>query len=182
MAEQSAAFVLDFGLFATAIKALPERLRSQLPAEFVAATHIDKEILSRLFDDALSRHLEYESPDLFLFGRLLGLVEVVPQPADPARFQPAFTSRSVRWDRLEPLVTNPAAVMRDVYGWGTPELDSEKLLMALRDLSMVFLAPLSSTIATVNCCVGSFPSYRKMFFPRADCVPAFLRIRRSRSF
>jgi hypothetical protein len=139
--EQSATFVLDFGLFATSLKALPERLRSQLPADFVAATHIDKEILGRLFDDALSRHLEYESPEIFLFARLLGLVEVVPQPADPARFQPDYTSRSLRWDRLQPLVTNPAAVARDVYGWGTPELDGEKLLMALRDLSMVFLAP-----------------------------------------
>lgn len=141
VAEQSATFLLDFGLFATALKDLPDRLKQQLPPDFIAATHIDEEVLSRLFNDSLSRQLEHEAPEPFLFLRLLGLVEVVPQPADPTRFQPAYTSRSVRWDRVPQLVTDPATVMRDVYGWGTHTLNSAKLLLALRDLSIILSAP-----------------------------------------
>ncbi len=141
LGERTAELLLDFGLFTVAVKKLPARLKEQLPAEFVAATRIDEEILNRIFNDSLSRHLEYESPDVFLLARLLGLVEVVPREAESTRFQPAFDERTIRWDRLGPLVSNPAAVMRDVYGWGTPTIDSEKLLMALRDLSIVFFAP-----------------------------------------
>jgi hypothetical protein len=139
---------LSFALFASAVRNLPAGLRDQLPPAFIAATHIDEHVQLRLFDDALARLIEYEFREIDVLARLLGLVESVPHAADPAIFQPAFTERLIRWDRLLLLGGGPTALARDVYGWGTPALDAAKLLLALRDLSFVFLAPAFFDYAT----------------------------------
>jgi hypothetical protein len=133
--------LLALALLAAAIRELPAGLRSQLPPAFVTATHIDEKVQKRLYDDALSRLLEYDSKEAYLIARLLGFVESIPRDADPARFQPAFEERIIRLDRLLAISDGPAALMRDVYGWGTPVLDSAKLFMALRDLSVIVLSP-----------------------------------------
>src|SRR5207302_234907 len=94
--DAAAELLLDLALFAAAIRDLPAGLRSQLPPDFIAATHIDEQVRMRLFNDALSSLLEYEAREIDLLARVLGLVESIPHDADPAHFQPAFTERAIR--------------------------------------------------------------------------------------
>ena len=140
--EQPAAdLLLDLAMLTAAIRELPAGLRSQLPPAYIAATHIDEDIQRRLYDDALSRQLEREANPVYLIAKALGLVESVRRDADPARFQPAFEERTIRWDRLVAIPDGPASLMRDVYGWGTHAFDAEALFRALRDVSVVLLSP-----------------------------------------
>jgi hypothetical protein len=141
IAEAAGGLLLDLGLYASAVRDLPAGLRTQLPAPFIAATGIDRQFIDRLWNDSIERQVEREFPDLVLAGRLLGLIEADPQPADPAHFQPAFTRRRIRWDRIASLGTDPQSIFRDVYGWGTPTLNADKLLLALRELAYVILSP-----------------------------------------
>ena len=145
--ETTAKFLLDLSLFTKAISDLSPGLRDQLPSQFVSATQIDSEIQNRILHDALSRYVESDFRNLYLVGRLLGLLEAIPHAADPAHFQPAYEERLIRFDRLPQLVSDPATVMREVYGWGTPTLDGDKLFLILRDLSFALLAPVYFTYA-----------------------------------
>jgi len=141
LAEAAAAFLVALAQFAAAIRSLPQELRTQLPAAFLEGSHIAEELLTRLFDAALSRRLENESRGLYSFAQVLGLVETAARTADPAHFQPDYEQRTIRWDRLTLLADGLGGLMRDVYGWGTPALDGRKLFLALRDLSFALLSP-----------------------------------------
>jgi len=134
-------FVTALVAFTAAIRSLPQELKSQLPQPFIDGSHIAEQFLDRLFNDTLSRKLESESRNLYLLGQVLGLLETIAHAADPARFQPAWEERTIRWDRVALLGSGPGALMRDVYGWGTHTLDGTKLFLALRDLSFGILSP-----------------------------------------
>jgi hypothetical protein len=67
------------------------------------------------------------------------LIEETSEPADPARFQPAHLRRTVRWDRLGQLLSDPVATFGDVYGWGSPELNAERLFDGLMRLGIGIL-------------------------------------------
>ena len=47
----------------------------------------------------------------------------------------------MRWDRLLAVLREPDTVARDVYGWGTPSIDAERLFGALVPLSFALAAP-----------------------------------------
>jgi len=117
------------------ITALPAALTAELPAGFVAATHLPDEFAERLFGtlvvDALRRRVPITSRVL----RLLGLLEIARKPADPALFQPEFELRRIHWERISALLSDPVQVFRDVYGWGSPSINLEPLQDALFSLS-----------------------------------------------
>src|SRR5271170_5322948 len=113
--EQPAAELLGaIALLAVGVRQLPSGLRSQLPASYVTATQIDQLVQTRLFNDSLSRQIEYESSKGYMIAEVLGLVESIEHNEDPTHFQPAFEERVIRWDRFSLLADGPAALMRDV--------------------------------------------------------------------
>ena len=61
--------------------------------------------------------------------RLAGIVEVVDEDADPSEFQPPYTRRTLHWDRLGRLLSDPASLLHDAYGWGTPAFDGRPCSM-----------------------------------------------------
>ncbi len=132
---------VDLLAFAAAIRDLPAGLRAQLPAPFVAATQIDTEFVPRLFDHALDARLEASVPMAEAVLALLGLIDRIEQPADPARFQPPFVQRTLRWDRLPRLFSHPESLLRDLYGWGTPTINTDRLFDALLHLSFHVVEP-----------------------------------------
>lgn len=84
-----------------------------------------------LAEDLVSAYVERAHPTLFAPLHLFGILDETPiQPAadDPARLP--YLKRQIRWDRLPTLVTDPAALPRDVYGWGGG-FDHGKLLVRL---------------------------------------------------
>lgn len=118
-----------------ALAALPSALPAQLPPGFVAATGFPNAFVGRLFDvlivDAMWNSLPLTSRVL----RVLGLIEITPKDADPAHFQPAYTLRTMHWERIGTLLSDPEQLFKDVYGWGTPTLQLQPLQEALFALS-----------------------------------------------
>ena len=133
-------FVADLAFAIDDLYRLPDRLRAELPAAFVAATHIDEELLDRAFEWLLSKDLSRSTTVLYRVFRLAGIIDVTDESEDLARFQPAFERHRIRWSRLLQLI-DPGALARDVYGWGTPTFDTSRLFRELVPLSLALGMP-----------------------------------------
>lgn len=131
----------DLAAVATAIGDLPTQLRAELPANVVAATQIDAQFQERLFHTLVDEQIEGASPLLAAGLELLALRETQAEDPDPAHFQPAFVRRTLHLDRLGRLLQDPIGLMRDVYGWGTPALNTERIFDALLGLSFALGMP-----------------------------------------
>jgi hypothetical protein len=137
----AALLLLDVGLTFDGIERLRTTLGGELPAPFVAATNIAQDFPARLYEFLFYTALESQAPLPAHILALFGIIEAVPHAADPAKFQPEFVLRRLRIERIPQLLQDPAGLFRDVYGWGTPSLDAERLFLALRDLSFDLLHP-----------------------------------------
>ena len=130
----------DLAVAVEQLYALPDHLRSELPADFVAATGIDAEITDRLFSWLLSIDMLQNAPLLYHLLRLASVIEVEKVSADPAHFQPAFEKYLIHWKRLLK-ITDPVTIAREVYGWGTPTFDTTHLFSELVPLSFALGMP-----------------------------------------
>lgn len=126
----------ELALIIVKLADLKNRLAAELPNAYVAATHIDRDFVPRLLDLLFIEVLYRRAPRTARALRLVGIVELADQPADGAAFQPAFTLRRIRWDRLVKLFQRPGEVFAEAYGWGTPTLEMGPLLDALQSLSI----------------------------------------------
>ncbi|MFD9193227.1 DUF6603 domain-containing protein [Streptomyces phaeochromogenes] len=82
----------------------------------------------RIVDHALIAHLEGRSRTVVEALSLLGVVENVPAVydlADPTRLP--VPRRVLHFDRLLDLFTDPAELLAEVFGFGTPAFDGTKL-------------------------------------------------------
>jgi len=124
-----------------AITGLPAALTAQLPPAFVAATNFPNLFVGRLLGSLIVDGLKEALPLETRIARLLGIIEISDQPADPAHFQPAFELRAVHFERLGTLFSDPVQLMKDVYGWGTPSINLAPLHDALFSLSFALGFP-----------------------------------------
>jgi hypothetical protein len=127
-------------LVAADLHGLPDGLQTDLPAQFVSESGIDTAFEGRLFDWLICTDLARWAPAAFRLLHVLGIVEETDEPADPAHHQPAFVRRAIRWDRFS-LLAQPGALARDVYGWGTPALDADRLFGEIVPLSFAIGTP-----------------------------------------
>lgn len=131
----------DIVAVAAALDDLPAQLRTQLDAAVISATHIDTQFEDRLVQTLADEQLERGAPRPAAILKLLGIRETTQEDADPTRFQPAFELRTIHLDRLGTLLTDPAALMREVYGWGTATIDAARLFDALMTVSFALGIP-----------------------------------------
>ena len=131
---------LDLAPVVIGFRELPKRLRAELPAGFIATTHIDEQIVDRIFDWLISFDLAKNSPLLYRLLRLAGIIEAIPQVITADTVQPVFEEHQIHWDRLVKLL-DPKSLARDVYGWGTTQIDTERLFTELIPLSMTLSMP-----------------------------------------
>ncbi|MDN3358542.1 kelch repeat-containing protein [Actinomadura sp. DC4] len=96
--------------------------------DYLARTHIAAEFFRRLLDFVVMQAIARFAPPIFALGQLAGIFLGEPHPADPVNFQAAHLRHVVRWDRLGTLLQDPAALFRDVYGWGTPAFEPTALI------------------------------------------------------
>ncbi len=127
-------------LVAADLHGLPDGLQTDLPAQFISESGIDTAFEGRLFDWLICTDLARWAPAAFRLLHVLGIVEETDEPADPAHHQPAFVRRAIRWDRFS-LLAQPGALARDVYGWGTPALDADRLFGEIVPLSFAIGTP-----------------------------------------
>jgi hypothetical protein len=100
----------------------------QATPEYLAATGIRDQFFDRVADLLTVHAIGSIVPAAIPVGALFGIFEVKQLPADPSIFQVAHVRQKVRWDRLSTLFTDPSLLMRDVYGWGTPNFRGNLLI------------------------------------------------------
>jgi hypothetical protein len=127
--------------FAQLQSKLPPLLADQLPQDFISATNLPSLFSERLYGflivNALTETLPIQSSVL----RILGILEATCKQEDLSHFQPKFVLRRFNWNRLEQLALNPGGVFEEVYGWGTPSINTELLLELIFCLSRVIGYP-----------------------------------------
>lgn len=134
--------LVQIGVFASDVANLPAQLQAQLPPAFVAATGIDQNFETRLFHDLAVRELDTALPLTTSLLALIGLIDEKAVAADGAHFQPTYTSRVIRFDRLGKFLNDPLSVLADVYGWGTPTLDLATMFKNIERVSYNLMGPI----------------------------------------
>jgi Family of unknown function (DUF6603) len=107
-------------------EALPDRLAAQ--GDYVSRTNIHKELPRRVLDLLIAGYLTVRSPLLFSIFNLLNIVEYKHFEADEENFQVEHVRAIVHYDYIRSLFSDPAAHMREAYGWGTPAFAVLELL------------------------------------------------------
>ncbi len=92
----------------------------------------------RLLDYAVSTAVEQRSPSLAALMAFFGIF--LREKIDAVGTLDAYERREIRWDRI-PKLLKPADLFRDVYGWNTAVLDSNRLLARFSELLVTFGAP-----------------------------------------
>jgi uncharacterized protein DUF6603 len=128
-ADRALAIAAVVGAVADAYDGIEQVVASfQATPEYLAATGIRDQFFDRVADLLTIHAIGTIVPAAIPVGALLGIFEFKQLPADPAIFQIEHVRQVVRWDRLATLFTNPTQLMRDVYGWGTPNFRGNLLV------------------------------------------------------
>jgi len=137
---KAAELALNLSLLVERLHGLRGELATQLSGEYVATTRIADEFTERLFNRMFCTELERKHVLLRALLSFAGIVERSAEPAVPERFQPAFTRYRIHWNRVWRLL-DPASLMQELYGWGTPRIDSVRLFDELVPLSFALCMP-----------------------------------------
>ena len=97
------------------------------PAQFAA------EFPGELIDFLLVDYLLTRRPVWGGILRALGVITLEPVPATGKRL--AYTKRAIAWTDLARVLSDPSAVFRDAWGWGTAAFQQEPWLGAVLDLA-----------------------------------------------
>jgi hypothetical protein len=134
--DQAAAALLGhLTLYVEQLATLRTSLVSELPPTYIAATHIDEQFTRRMFDDGFSRWVQDTSQAAWAVLSALGILEASEEARDPAIYQPRFVRRRIHWERMPLLLKNPSRFLQQLYGWGSPQIDAQRLFSALIALS-----------------------------------------------
>jgi hypothetical protein len=91
--------------------------------------------VDRLLSRLLVEYVETRFPHAALALAATGVVEIVAEPGGPAgSLQAPYLRRTLRLDRLPTLLSDPAGLLREAYGWGSPSFDGAPLFTALQTL------------------------------------------------
>jgi hypothetical protein len=80
-----------------------------------------------LVDDLFISYLRGHHPTIFAWLYGIGLIDEQLKQAGSAVGRVDYTLRSIQWHRI-PEIISPATLLRDVYGWGSGNLDWQKVL------------------------------------------------------
>lgn len=84
------------------------------------------EIAERLFEILLNDFLAAEAPGAYNLLVGLNVIKLEHHPAAGAR--PAFLRVVFDWEALPRIISNPGSIPQQVFGWGTPDLDAQKVI------------------------------------------------------
>ena len=99
------------------------------------------EFRERLFELLLTDYLATEQPGLYNFFQMIGVLEKVHYASKPGR--PSFVRMQIHWDKFPETIIHPENLPETVYGWGTAELNSDRLFHHLLELFNSFYLPVS---------------------------------------
>jgi hypothetical protein len=102
-------------------------------AEFVA------EFPGQLIDFLLVDYLLNHRPVLGQSLRVMGVIRIEELPSTARR--PSYTRRAIAWADLARVFSDPAAVFRDAWRWGTADYRQVEFLNAVHDLAAMLALP-----------------------------------------
>lgn len=119
------------------IRTLADELPSKLAGsgDYVDRTQIHKQLPRRLFDFLLINYLAHKSPLAFAVLQLMNVIDHPHFEADPEKFQVEHVRATVNYHLFKTLVTDPAELAEEAYGWNTPQFAG---MTFLRRLSQLF--------------------------------------------
>jgi hypothetical protein len=83
----------------------------------------------RLLANAVVSYMQPRVPTFSGVLALTGVLDNMPSPGDAANpAKPGHMQRDLHLERLPDLLTNPAGLLRALYGWGDPAFNTEALL------------------------------------------------------
>ncbi len=89
----------------------------------------------RLLHRLVADYLELRFPQVTLLLLGTGAIEVVDEPGLPeGSLQGPYVRKTLHLNRLLQLFTDPAGLLREVYGWGAPSFDGLPLFTMLKRL------------------------------------------------
>jgi hypothetical protein len=138
-----AALAAALAVLAQDIYDLRTSIASHVDATFLNASNIAKELPKRLFDFLVMEYVRERLEPLHRALEVAGVFELQEVQPQPATFTSLHLRRTIRLDRLRLLVTNPAGLLTDTYGWGTPTADLNLLLARLYELGDSIGAPVA---------------------------------------
>jgi hypothetical protein len=86
----------------------------------------------RLFELLLIDYLAAEVPDAYALFQALHVIQAESVPAGAGR--PSFVRQRFVWSEIPKIASEPTSIPERVYGWGTPELDFDRVLQHLYGL------------------------------------------------
>jgi Family of unknown function (DUF6603) len=121
-----------------------------MPAPFNQAAFWE-DFAPAVVNDLLLRHVEKQQPLVFALLRLSGIAEVTQAtPAGAGRIP--YKQRTIHWERIPRVISEPDALIREVWGWGAGPGFNHQLLHDILGDSMRALhlparaAPLSDKL------------------------------------
>ena len=129
--DDEALALLELGDAVVALLGDLDDISFDAPQDYLDRSGIKDEFLTRLLDLYLIQSSAVASRPTFDLALLLGWFELAPHEADAQIFQAAHLRHVVHWDRVPMLLSDPAGLARDVYGWGTAGFDAGTLVSRL---------------------------------------------------
>lgn len=126
----------------TEIKKLTDAIRAVpgISEDFLNNAPID-ELPRRLVEYLLFMTLYRRYPKIFGTLYLLGILDDEQREKNEAIYQPKFSLKKVRWERLPRYLTEPGEVLNEVYDWNKPDKDfNSDLFLKRLDLFLKAMA------------------------------------------
>jgi hypothetical protein len=113
------------------------------------------EIAERLFELLLTDYLAAEQSSVYNLLRALNVITRERHASAPGR--PAFARVKFDWDALPKIISDPGSIPQQVFCWGTPDLDAQKVVDYLAALFFALKFPVRVRVsddATVRAYAG----------------------------
>lgn len=99
------------------------------------------EIGERLFEILLTDFLAAEMPSVYNALLALNVITLEKQPATATR--PSYLRVKFDWSALPKIISDPGSLPQQVFGWGTPDLDAQKVLDTIAPLFFALKFPVA---------------------------------------
>jgi hypothetical protein len=96
-------------------------------------------IADRIFELLLVDYLMLALPDVWSWCRMTGVITITP--TRPAGNRPAFVEKRFHFDQIPAIIADPLSLPQRVYGWGTVDLNIERIVDHLHDVCIALQIP-----------------------------------------
>ena len=109
--------------------------------DYLDKTQIKSEILGRLSSLLIASRVGSISPLAFVLLQFFGVITMRHLGADPGIYQVDHVRVTFDWDALTKLFTDPLALLKSRYGWGTAAFDARGFIVNLNAIVEVLGEP-----------------------------------------